>query len=52
MGAILPFFHTYGITVLFDSLLAGAKLVLVPNFSLHRFLQAIQDFKVLNYLNF
>lgn len=46
LAAVLPFYHTYGISGVFDNLMGGLRFVLIPNFTLHRFLQAVQDYKV------
>ena len=43
---ILPFFHIYGmVTVLFNSILNGAKTVVLPKFEPEMFLSAIQRYK-------
>lgn len=46
IGVILPFFHTFGVSGIFDNLMGGLKFVIIPNFTLDRFLQAVQDHKV------
>ncbi len=46
LGAILPFFHSFGISGVFDNLMGGFRYVIIPNFTLRRFLQAVQDHKV------
>ena len=50
LGAILPFFHTLGISGVFDNLMGGFRFVIIPNFTLRRFLQAVQDHKVFSAL--
>ena len=43
---VLPFFHIYGmVTVLFSSLYAGSKIVLLPQFEPESFLNAISKYK-------
>ncbi|KAK4037160.1 hypothetical protein OUZ56_029202 [Daphnia magna] len=46
LAAVLPFYHTYGISGVFDNLMGGLRFVIIPNFSLHLFLQAVQDYKI------
>ena len=46
LAAILPFYHSFGISGVLDNLMGGLRFVLIPNFTLQRFLQAVQDYKV------
>ncbi|VDP05720.1 unnamed protein product [Soboliphyme baturini] len=43
--AFLPFFHIYGIYMLFTGLKMGQNLIIMPRFKLSSFLQLIQTFK-------
>ncbi len=45
--AVLPFFHSYGLTVLMAlALWQGATLVTMPRFDLEQFLTILQDYRV------
>jgi acyl-CoA synthetase (AMP-forming)/AMP-acid ligase II len=45
--AVLPFFHSYGLTVLMAlSLSQGATVVTMPRFDLEQFLAILQDYRV------
>jgi acyl-CoA synthetase (AMP-forming)/AMP-acid ligase II len=45
--AVLPFFHSYGLTVLMAAALwQGATLVTMPRFDLEQFLAILQDYRV------
>ncbi|XP_046632784.1 probable 4-coumarate--CoA ligase 1 isoform X2 [Daphnia pulicaria] len=46
LAAVLPFYHSFGISGVFDNLMGGLRFVLIPNFTLQRFLQAVQDYKI------
>ena len=45
-AAMLPFFHTFGISAVFDNYIRGLRFILIPRFTFTNMLQAIQDFKV------
>lgn len=45
--AALPFFHIYGFTIILNAaLLAGATVITLPRFDLHRFLGVVQRHRV------
>ena len=44
--AILPFYHTFGISGIFENLLRSLRYVILPTFTMPKMLQTIQDFKV------
>lgn len=43
----LPPYHTAGFTSLIEAIAFGIRFVLMPNFTFHKLLQAVQDYKVL-----
>lgn len=48
VGAIfLPPYHTAGYTAVIDGLCMGVRYVIIRNFTLHKLLQAVQDYKVI-----
>jgi len=44
--AILPFYHTFGISGIFENLLRSLRYVILPTFTMPKMLQTIQDFKI------
>ncbi|WP_250549037.1 AMP-binding protein [Pseudonocardia sp. H11422] len=47
LSASLPFFHTYGFTIILNSgLLAGATVVTLPRYELGAYLRMVQDHRV------
>ncbi|KAA2261973.1 4-coumarate--CoA ligase family protein [Solihabitans fulvus] len=44
--AVLPFFHIFGMAMLFDFLSRGATLVVLPRFDLKQFLAGIAEYRV------
>lgn len=43
---LLPFFHQYGCLIALTTFATGARLVILPKFTLPAMLQAIQKYKV------
>lgn len=48
---VLPVCHNYGYCMMINTLLAGGRVVMLPKFSIHNFLSAIQTHKV-QYLHY
>lgn len=44
--AMLPLFHATGLNAVFTYFTRGLRFVLIPTFTLHNMLKAVQDFKV------
>ena len=42
----LPLYHIFGLSSIFDNFIRGLFFVLIPKFSLHVLLKAVQDYKV------
>jgi len=45
--AYLPFYHTTGLNSLLDQLSMGTKSVILPDYTFTKFLNSIQEFKVI-----
>jgi len=45
-AAILPFYHTFGISAIFDNFIRGLRFVLFPKFTFPKMLEAIQNHKI------
>jgi len=45
-AAILPFYHTFGISTIFDNFIRGLRFVLFPKFTFTKMLEAIQNHKI------
>ena len=43
---MLPLYHTFGISSIFDNMVRGLRFILVPHFTFKNMLEAIQEYKV------
>lgn len=43
---MLPLYHTFGISSIFDNMVRGLRFILVPHFTFKNMLEAIQEHKV------
>lgn len=45
---MLPLYHTFGISSIFDNMVRGLQFILVPHFTFKNMLEAIQEYRVLS----
>lgn len=43
---MIPLYHTFGISAIFENMVRGLRFVLIPHYSFKNMLEAIQEYRV------